>query len=148
MLAFTLTPLAGLPVRIPLGLAMVLFLPGYTFIAALFPRRADLEGLERAALSFGLSIAIVPLLGLGLNYTPWGIRLTPVVLSLAVFTVAMAAIAYLRRMDVAREERFSIEFIKSRSAMFFANPPNSRNWSSCSIKRATSPRPIEICISG
>ena len=53
MLAFTLTPLAELPVRIPLGLAMVLFVPGYVFIAALFPRKTDLEGLERAALSFG-----------------------------------------------------------------------------------------------
>ena len=117
-LAFTLTPLANLPVRIPLGLAMVLFLPGYTFVAALFPCQADLEGLE-SSLSFGLGIAIVPLLGLGLNYAPWRIRLTPLVLCLAAFTVAMAAIAYLRRMDVAREERFSIEFIKSRPAMFF-----------------------------
>ena len=30
--------------------------------------------IERVALSFGLSIAISPLLGLGLNYTPFGLR--------------------------------------------------------------------------
>ncbi len=44
-LAFTLTPLANLPVRIPLGLAMVLFVPGYTLIAALFPGKRDLDGI-------------------------------------------------------------------------------------------------------
>jgi uncharacterized membrane protein len=62
------------PVRIILGLPLVLFLPGYALIAALFPRKDDLDGIERIALSFGLSIAISPLLGLGLNYTPFGLR--------------------------------------------------------------------------
>ena len=56
-LVFVLTPLSNLPVRIPLGLLMVLFVPGYTLIAALFPKKADLEGIERTALSFGLSLA-------------------------------------------------------------------------------------------
>lgn len=108
---FTLVPqLASLPVRIPLGLAMVLFLPGYTLIAALFPRKDDLDGIERVALSFGLSIAVVPLIGLGLNYTPWGIRLEPVVISLCLFTVMMAVAAYLRRSALDQEARFSAEF--------------------------------------
>ena len=111
-LAFTLTPLSDLPVRIPLGLLMVLFVPGYALIAALFPRRGDLDGIERVALSFGLSIAVVPLIGLGLNYTPWGIRLTPVVISLGFFTVAMAAVAYFRRTMLPAEERFSLELRK------------------------------------
>jgi uncharacterized membrane protein len=34
---------------------MVLFLPGYALIAALFPRKDDLDGIERIALSFGLT---------------------------------------------------------------------------------------------
>lgn len=110
VLLFTMTPLSALPVRIPLGLLMVLFVPGYALIAALFPKKADLEGIERVALSFGLSIAVVPLIGLGLNYTPWGIRLTPVVISLALFTIIMAASAYWRRMSLPVEERFSIPF--------------------------------------
>ena len=116
-LVFTLTPLANLPVRIPLGLVMVLFVPGYTLIAALFPKKEDLEGIERIALSFGLSIAVVPLIGLGLNYTPWGIRLTPVVVSLAIFTVAMAAAAYMRRMNLPEDERFSIKFREGMNSL-------------------------------
>ena len=50
-LVFTLTPLSDLPVRVPLGLLMVLFVPGYTLIAALFPKIGDLDGIERTALS-------------------------------------------------------------------------------------------------
>jgi uncharacterized membrane protein len=105
----TLTPLESPALRIPLGLAMVLIVPGYALIAALFPRRTDLDSIERIALSFGLSIAVVPLIGLGLNYTPWGIRLTPVVISLAIFTVSMAVAAHLRRLNLPPEERFSLE---------------------------------------
>ena len=77
------------PVRIILGLPLVLFLPGYSLIATLFPRKADLDGIERIALSFGLSIAITPLLGLALNYTPFGIRLSPVLIVLSVFTISL-----------------------------------------------------------
>jgi uncharacterized membrane protein len=117
-LAFTLIhPLSELPVRIPLGLAMVLFVPGYTFIAALFPRKDDLDGIERVALSFGLSIAVVPLIGLGLNYTPWGIRLAPIAISLAVFTVIMSSIAHLRRAKLQESERFGISLMAGVDAV-------------------------------
>lgn len=110
-LFFTLVPqLASLPVRIPLGLVMVLFPPGYTLIATLFPRKEDLDGIERVALSFGLSIAVVPLIGLGLNFTPWGIRLVPVVITLCLFTVLMSVAAHVRRSAIVQEDRFSVEF--------------------------------------
>jgi len=64
-------------IRTILGLFLILFIPGYSLIVVLFPKKDDLEGVERLALSFGLSIAVTPLIGLVLNYTPWGIRLTP-----------------------------------------------------------------------
>jgi len=54
--------------RIILGLPFMLFFPGYTLIAALFPKRNALDSIERVALSFGLSIAVVSLVGLILNY--------------------------------------------------------------------------------
>jgi len=83
--------------RKALGMAFVLFFPGYVFITALFPEKKELDNLERLALSFGLSIAIVPLIGLGLNYTPWGIRLIPILVSLTAFNIAFALIAIYRR---------------------------------------------------
>jgi len=101
-------PLNGTPVRIVLGLLLVLFLPGYSLIAALFPGKDDLDGIERIALSFGLSIAVVPLLGLALNYTPFGIRLVPILVVLSVFTVSLAVVAGVRRQGLPEGERFVV----------------------------------------
>jgi len=94
--------------RVALGLPFILFFPGYALIAALFPARDDLNGIERVALSFGLSIAVVPLLGLILNYTPWGIRLYPILLTLMVFTLLLSVIATYRRNKLSLEKRFAV----------------------------------------
>jgi uncharacterized membrane protein len=98
------------PIRIILGLPLVLFLPGYALIATLFPKKGDLDGIERVALSFGLSIAIVPLLGLALNYTQFGIRLTPILIVLSAFTISLAMGGYVRRSAIPKEDRFSVDF--------------------------------------
>lgn len=105
-------PLNATPLRTILGIPMVLFLPGYSLIAMLFPRKSDLDGMERLALSFGLSIAVVPLIGLGLNFTPFGIRLVPVLLCISSFTLVMCALAYLRRSKLPEDERFSVPFFR------------------------------------
>jgi uncharacterized membrane protein len=76
----------------------------------IFPRKGDLDGIERVALSFGLSIAIVPLLGLALNYTPFGIRLLPILIVLSVFTISLAISAYVRRSMIPEEDSFSVDF--------------------------------------
>ena len=75
--------------RYILGSIFVLFLPGMSLIEALYPVENELSPLERLALSIGLSLALVPLVGLVLNYTPWGIRLTPILISLTLLTVAL-----------------------------------------------------------
>jgi len=79
------------------GSIFVLFLPGFVVMQALFPSGKELDDIERFALSVGLSIAITPLIGLLLNYTPWGIRLDPVITSLFMFTLSIAIIATYRK---------------------------------------------------
>lgn len=152
------------PLRVAFGLVFVLFLPGYTFIAALFPEagespatdvdagssddspddtskpapvpgttaadtrtdsekgsdtdllieqghdRNGIDGIERVALSFGLSIAIVPLIGLMLNFTPWGIRLVPIAVSVAGFTLVCVGVAAIRRWELPADERFEVPY--------------------------------------
>jgi len=101
-------PLNGTPIRAILGLLLVLFIPGYTLVCALFPKNDEMDGIERIALSIGLSICVVVLIGLALNFTPWGIRLGPILLSLSGFSLLMVAITALRRMKVPASERFTI----------------------------------------
>ena len=85
----------------------MLYLPGNTFVEALFPDKLSVETggekigkIERLALSLGMSIVIVPIVGLILNYTPWGIRLIPITLSLLALTLIFAMVAVLRRLQI------------------------------------------------
>ena len=80
--------------RVVLGLPFILFFPGWVTVSALFPEKRGLDFLERVAISFGLSIAIVPLLGLALNYTWYanpklGIRLWTVLPSLYIYIITI-----------------------------------------------------------
>ncbi|MDY9928088.1 DUF1616 domain-containing protein [Methanosarcina sp.] len=94
--------------RTALGLLLVLFLPGYALTGALLPAKKDMDGIERALLSLGLSIAVVPLMGLGMNYTDWGVREVPVLTGLSVFTLLMCGAAYYRRLKLSEAEAFKI----------------------------------------
>jgi uncharacterized membrane protein len=128
------------PVRVVVGLPFVLFVPGYALIAALFPEAggsdavedtADataeastgestdtagaldsggIDGIERVALSFGLSIAVVPLIGLVLNFTPWGIRLIPIMVATSAFTVGATWVGARRRFALSAEDRFAVPY--------------------------------------
>ncbi len=88
--------------RYVIGAISVLWLPGYSFMRALFPSgkfsksSKELDSIERTALSLGMSLAIVPIVGLLLNYTAWGIRIVPILLSLSSLTVVFATIALIR----------------------------------------------------
>ncbi len=98
-------------IRVILGLPFILFIPGYVLIFALFPTRKTDRGIdviERIALSFGLSIAVVPLIGLGLNYTPWGIRLEPILFSLFIFIIGVGSVAIYRWINTDPDERFIV----------------------------------------
>lgn len=85
------------------GVVYVLFLPGFTFIRAIFaPQSAkkspsvNLGNVGSAALSVVMSLALIAIIGLILNFSPWGIRMTPIVFSLLVFTLVFATVAILR----------------------------------------------------
>jgi hypothetical protein len=95
--------------RYVLGGVFVLWLPGYTFMRALFPAESSkkesekkVDTIEQIALSLGMSLALVPIVGLFLNYTPWGIRLTPIILSLLALTLVFATAAAIREQQASR----------------------------------------------
>lgn len=116
--------------RIILGLPFILFIPGYVLIRALFVGKKDLDWIERLILSLGLSIAVTSLIGLGLNYTSFGIKLYSVTFSLFSFTLLMSGVTVYRLRTTSLGdafaplsqisssgcfERFKTEFIKSNN---------------------------------
>jgi len=93
--------------RVILGLPFVLFFPGYTLIASLFHRKQSLSDIERVALSFGLSIAVVPLIGLILNYA-WEIKLYSILTSVSLFILGTSIVAIYRGWRLPQDERFEL----------------------------------------
>jgi uncharacterized membrane protein len=127
--AVALPVVRATPLRSLLAVPFVLFVPGYAVVAALFPEagasaaepgtatdesaagtRPGLSHVERAALSFGVSIAVVPLVGLVLNVTPLGIRLAPALLSVAALTLGTSALALYRRRQLPESDRFAVPY--------------------------------------
>lgn len=95
-------------VRVGLGLVLVLWLPGYTLVMLLFPRKNDLEPINRIALSIGLSTVLVALAGYGLDYTPWGIQLASMSISLGIVVALLALLCGFQRRRLAPEHPFTL----------------------------------------
>jgi len=111
VMVYTVTAAAlllALGVGSVLAILLVLFVPGYVVVAALFPAEQAVTWVERLALSIGVTIAVVPLLGLLLNFTPWGIRFVPIVATITLFTLGAGTAAYWRRIRLPPDHRLSL----------------------------------------
>lgn len=106
LLIVTIHFFPSLTVQIILGLPFILFFPGYVLLAALFPQKGRLESNERIMLSLGMSIAVVPLIAMILNFTPWGITIATTLYSLALYIFIVSVIAWFRNSKLPEDERF------------------------------------------
>jgi len=84
------------------GSVLVLFLPGYAFVGFIYFKRDDLDYLTRASVSFVMSLALTTLVGLALNFTPFGINLFPVALSLTAVTIGLLLLTVFRKYSYYR----------------------------------------------
>ncbi len=114
------------PVRIALGLAFTLVVPGYSLAAALLPRADDLSSPARAGMSYGLSLALVPVLTLLLDRLSWGIRLWPILCGVYIETAIFMAIAVWRRARVAPADVGTPKPTWHPRAWWEALPPSER----------------------
>ncbi len=107
LLAF---PIIMLPsssiIRTIFAFPIAFFLPGYALLLALHPRRDSLSSMERLLFSFALSLAVVSLILLVLNYI-WNLSLYPSLISVTAFILFMAATAWWRQRRLLPEARFS-----------------------------------------
>jgi uncharacterized membrane protein len=108
-------PLNETPLRIFYASILILFIPGYALIAALFPRKDEITAIERFTLSIGFSIIVVVFGGLVISLTRWLFNPNSIALSLFMLTCILVIIAHINRNSLDEEERFTIyAFIESK----------------------------------
>lgn len=96
---------AGIP-RTVLGLLLVFFLQGYAVVAALFPADpGDRWVIRRLALPFGVSLALLPLLGLSFSALGVGFSAVSVLGTTALITVVGLLVAGRRRVHLSGTQR-------------------------------------------
>jgi uncharacterized membrane protein len=132
--ALVVTSLVQNSVLWVVGVLFVVFVPGYACTAALFPERggtdsrgtrqsavgkggrsslgstrtAGIDGVERAVLSVGLSIAVVPLTAIGLDIVGVGPTLVPVVVVVSVVSLLAVGVAAVRRGSLPANRRYGV----------------------------------------
>ena len=95
------------PLRLLLGLAYVLYIPGYCLAAALFPCFDDLDNVERLGLNLGLSIAIIVMLALLLDKLPWGLQQWSILIGEYSVIVLCMAVSLGRRIYDGPEQAYA-----------------------------------------
>lgn len=83
--------------RAVMGIPFVLVCPGYALLCALFPRGSGFDALSTLVVSVLLSIAVLALLGLFLNQTPWGIQVSTLLAGLVSFVGVASSSALFQR---------------------------------------------------
>ena len=112
-------------VRTAVGAPLLFLVPGYVTVSVLFPRAEpvrepadagrftqarEVTDVERAALSFGVSLALLPLLAVSLSITPWGYSSPAIVGFVAGFALIGTVFAVLRRLSVPAPDRYRVRF--------------------------------------
>jgi hypothetical protein len=98
------------------GSLLILFLPGYSIVELLYARRDESQNKEGdanlamiLALSVGLSLVLAPSIVLILNYTPIGITLIPLALSLSAISLVCLTFALARKYEQYKLRRYAAE---------------------------------------
>ena len=84
-----------MPIRWVVGYLFCFFIPGYCAIKLLFPKK-ELDVVETIILSVALSLAIIPMVGLVVNFVVGSIALPPIMLFLSLVVFILASTAYLK----------------------------------------------------
>lgn len=79
-------------IKVVLGSVFVLYLPGY-FLSLIFLKKNTIDVIERTAVSFALSISVVPLITFYLNLA--GVRITRLSVFIEVTAIIFISILYL-----------------------------------------------------
>jgi uncharacterized membrane protein len=121
---------------------LVLLFPGYALLEVLFPERSSaaensrldsgstsgattagsrlvgIDGLERFVLAIVVSLGLVPLVAFVINYTPYGLRLRPIMTAVAGVTLVFSVLGFVRRLRLPAERRRSSSFTRAPARLW------------------------------
>jgi len=93
---------------VPLGLILVILIPGYLLVLAIFPSVSDLTGKRRALLSLGFDAILTVLVCMVLMLTPRGLQPASLATILSLLSLFLCAVAHARWSALPRRRRFVI----------------------------------------
>ncbi|WP_345783332.1 DUF1616 domain-containing protein [Natrialbaceae archaeon AArc-T1-2] len=116
---------AGSELRFIAAIPLILFFPGYALVSVLFPaaprasrrsrstsitnvRPRGVDVVERLGLALALSIAIVPVAGIVLSATGWGLEAESAAAAFAFVAIVFSQLAVVRRIRLPVAERFTV----------------------------------------
>lgn len=124
----TATP-DGNAARLLVTFPLMLFLPGYALVSVLFPatersgrettstpidrQSRGIDVPERLGLAIALSLAVVPIAGIVLSVTQWGLTTVSMAATLCAVTVVLAQLGVVRRFRTPTSERFTVSPLAS-----------------------------------
>jgi uncharacterized membrane protein len=92
--------------QIGLAVPLVLFGPGLSLLAVLFPQPNALDTVERLALGGALSLTIGGITGVVLAWSTWGLKENTLLVAMALFHLGCFLIVYRRRRGIIAEAAF------------------------------------------
>nr|WP_305794629.1 DUF1616 domain-containing protein [Halomarina rubra] len=115
----------GNTLRIVLTLPLVVFVPGYALAAAAFPRApsgerrgslldrvrerpSGIDTTERLALGLGLSLTLLPIVGVLVAFQPGPMTAEPAVVALSGVAALFTVVAAIRRWRLSAQERYGL----------------------------------------
>jgi hypothetical protein len=80
------------------GSIYLMYLPGYCIFKNLYIYE-DIDKIKESVLSIGISVSVVSIIGIILNYTPWGISIEPILILNTILILFLSTIALKREYD-------------------------------------------------
>ncbi|MFC6721153.1 DUF1616 domain-containing protein [Halobacteriaceae bacterium SHR40] len=128
----------GNALQAALGLLFVFIAPGYAVVSILIPSThtqgltrggmnpTEVSFVERLLIAVGLSVAIVPSIGVVLHFSPWGIEPDIFLLVTGIITLLVSIGAIVRRAQLERSLQFELTGLSDPFGGMFTNARSDR----------------------
>jgi hypothetical protein len=84
-------------IRYFVGTAFITFILGYSVVEFIYPKGNEVSPIERFVLSLGLSLVVIPIIGVLLAYMPFRYTVISMPITMTLFTTIMLTLAMIKK---------------------------------------------------